>query len=518
MRYPHVQQHDEKDCGVACMLMIAEFYGAKLKIARIREAIKVDCNGSNFIGLKKGACLIGLDAEALEGDLNELQDAVLNKEIKLPIIARIINDTGFEHFIVVYAIHNGTVVVGDPAKSRITKCSLSEFEKQWQHQLMTFTPNQSFQSINEQRGSLRKYFRYITSQKKMLLFVFIASIAITFMNMSGALIFQYVIDSTIYSEGSDPHDHDNDHEHDHEEYSFDGKNESITDNDSLSKVENVLSGLENKVQIVFSNLASICISVIALYLFQCFLNILRGYMLAVTARKVDYPLTLDYYNHMVDLPIKFHSTRKAGELMSRFADTAKIRDAISTTTLTVLLDTVMAIACGALLFSINHILFLITLIVIAVYFVTVIVFKNPIKQINHEIMEQDSQVTSYLKESIDGTVTIKSYRYEPSAKEKMQKLYGMFLNRNVKAALIYVTQGSLVSTIESIGIVVLLWVGAGLCGKSIISISDLFVFYYLISFFIDPVKNLINLQPELQTAIVSAVLLNDNLDAETEDK
>ncbi len=50
-------------------------------------------------------------------------------------------------------------------------------------------------------------------------------------------------------------------------------------------------------------------------------------------------MTLDYYNHLVGLPVSFYETRKTGEFMSRFYDTSKIRDAISTATLTVMLDT-----------------------------------------------------------------------------------------------------------------------------------------------------------------------------------
>ena len=72
------------------------------------------------------------------------------------------------------------------------------------------------------------------------------------------------------------------------------------------------------------------------------------------------------------------------------------------------------------------------------------------------------------------------------------------------------------SLVASAGIVVLLWVGTYLCIKNVLQIADLFVFYYLLSFFLSPVSNLINLQPELQTAMVAAERLNDILDAEKE--
>ena len=514
MKYPYIQQHDERDCGAACLSMIAEWYGAKYKIADIRRYIKVDIQGANFIGLKNGADKIGLNAEGLDGNISELINGIKTGEVKFPFIARIINEIGYEHFIVVYRFDNKTFTVGDPSKGKITKMPIKVFESQWQGQIMTFSKNDNFVVTNERKGSFKKFFRYITRQRKMLLFVFLLSILITLINISGVSVFQYVIDETIYNEQLIEKEHGHDHTHENEEA------EEIVDDEidegKMSRVEELLIHIEDKIDIVFKNLKTVCITIIVLYLFQCFINILRGYMLALTAKKVDVPLNLDYYNHFLDLPIDFYGSWKTGEYMSRFGDTENIRNAVSTTTLTIMLDTIMAIGCGIFLIYINSTLFIITVIVIIIYAIIMFSFKRPIKNINHDIMENEARVTSYLKESIDGIETIRAFRYGTSAKNKTQRLYNDFVNKNVRAATIYITQESLVSTVESIGIVVILWVGAILCGEDIIKLSDLFIFYYLINYFIDPVKNLINLQPELQTAIVTAERLNDILDAQVE--
>lgn len=104
-RYPFIQQHDEKDCGAACLSMICEFYGLKLPIARFRELIKVDSQGANIYGLVEGAGTIGLNADALEGTSEDLMEGIGNREITFPFIARIINEQMFEHFVVIYDIN-----------------------------------------------------------------------------------------------------------------------------------------------------------------------------------------------------------------------------------------------------------------------------------------------------------------------------------------------------------------------------------------------------------------------------
>lgn len=500
MKYPHITQHDEKDCGAACLSMISRYYGLKLPIAKFRNLIKVDSQGANIYGIVTGAQSIGLDADALEGNPDELFDGINKSEIHFPFIARIINENMFEHFIVVYRIKNGTAIIGDPGKNRITKMPLEEFFSQWQGQIITFSPNKNFEKKNECKGSMNKFFSFITMQKKMLAFVFIVSILVSGINLFGSMLFEYVIDDAItVSDVNYENNTKETEEHDHEHSS-----------------ESVLEKIIEKMELVFANLNTVCISIILLYLFRILLQVLRGYLLAITEKKVAIPLTLNFYNHMVDLPSDFFGTRKTGELMSRFQNTSEIREAISTATLTIMLDTIMAITCGFFLYLISPQLFAVTIITMVIYGLIIFLFRKPIKNINYEIMEQDAQVTSYLKESLDGIETLKAYQYEEQAKSKTKQLFTKMINHTVKGSVIYTLQDSLVEAATSIGTVVLIWFGALLCIENTITLGTLMTFYYLISYFLEPVQNLIDLQPMLQTAIVAAERLNDVLDSETE--
>lgn len=503
-RYPFIQQHDEKDCGAACLSMICEFYGLKLPIAKFRDLIKVDSQGANIYGLVVGAGEVGLDADALEGTAEELFEGIDSDEIRFPFIARIINNQMYEHYIVVYSINKEKVVIGDPGKDKIYKIPVALFVNQWQGQVITFFPNKDFKKGNERKGALKKFYVFLSSQKKLLVFVFIVSIFISVINVSGAMIFEYILSDTlemtyIGKEVSVEKQHIGEHEY--------------KDNIAFEKT---LNKIENKLSVVFVNIETVCITIILMYILRAFLQMLRGYLLSVTSKQIDVPLTLSYYNHLVDLPSRFHETRKTGELMSRFYDISQIRDAISTTALTIMLDSVMAVACGVLLYNINEILFLITLVIMVIYAFVMFLFRKPIKSVNHKLMEHEAQVTSYLKESIDGMETIKAYQYENIIKRKTNKLYNRFAGMNVKGSLICNLQESIISAIASIGIVILLWIGTYLCIDNVISIANLFVFYYLIHYFLEPVSNLINLQPELQIAVVAAERLNDILDAEIE--
>lgn len=501
--YPFTQQHEEKDCGAACLSMISEFYGLKLPYAKFREWIKVDYQGANIYGLVTGAQQAGFVAEALHGTEEELLEGIEKGEIDYPFIARIVDEHLFEHFIVVYAMKHGKVIVGNPAKNKVSQMSTVQFMQQWQGEIITFVPGHDFQKKNERKGALNKYYTYILSQKRLLLFVFLVSAIISIINVSGSVIFEYILTN-----------------------SFEGRsiNEDTEYLASPPEVRRKIplkdadGKIREKVAIIFDNIDTVCLTILLMYLLRCFLQIMRGYALAVMTKKMDLPITLDYYDHLVDLPMEFHETRQTGELMSRFYDTSKIRDAISSATLTIILDTIMAIACGALLCYMNVTLFFITVEIIGSYTLILFLFRNPIKSINYEWMEQEAQVTSYLKESIDGISMVKAYQYENNAKRKLKNLYSKLANLSVKSSLLYQMQDSLVSLTASTGIVLLLWIGTYLCIDGELQIADLFVFYYLLQYFLAPVSNLINLQPELQTAMVAAERLSDILDAEKEQR
>lgn len=501
-KYPFTQQHEEKDCGAACLSMISEYYGLKLPYAHFREWIKVDNQGANIYGLVTGAKKAGFVADALEGTEEELVEGITKGEIKFPFIARIVDEYLFEHFIVIYAVKKGKVIVGNPAKNRISSIPTAQFMQQWQGEIITFCPGDDFQKKNERKGTFKKFFTYILSQKKLLFFVFLVSVIISVINVSGSVIFEYILTDSF------------------EETSVAGGNTEYR-NSHHTREEEISSKDANgiiieKISLIFSNIDTVCLTILLMYLLRCFLEILRGYSLAVMTKKMDIPITLNYYDHMVELPMEFHEVRKTGELMSRFYDISKIRDAVSSATLTIMLDTIMAVACGALLCYMNVTLFLITVVMIVFYTVILVLFRRPVKAINYKLMEEEAQVTSYLKESIDGIGMVKAYQYEKSVKGKLQMLYGRLANSSVKGSFLYQVQDSLVSLVASAGIVVLLWIGTYLCMADVLRIADLFVFYYLLSYFLSPVSNLINLQPQLQTAMVAAERLNDILDAEKE--
>lgn len=46
-KYHAVKQHDEKDCGAACLATVSKQYGLKMPVSKIRDIAGTDKQGTN---------------------------------------------------------------------------------------------------------------------------------------------------------------------------------------------------------------------------------------------------------------------------------------------------------------------------------------------------------------------------------------------------------------------------------------------------------------------------------------
>ncbi len=498
-----IQQHDERDCGAACLSMIASYYGLNYNISKFRELTKTDRNGTNLYGIVDGAEKIGFKAEALSGSVNELLCGISAKEIKFPFIAHIVNQEGMYHFVVVFGIKKGILYIGDPGKGKC-KMSVERFAECWTGHIVTFIKNKDFQRGNYKKGGIVKFFYLLKGQKRILFGVIVMSLIVSVISIAGAFVFESVIDN-FYNENN-------------VEVCVDGCTENhthITEND-VKESKNLLDKIVAFISKNANNFNSFFMVLILLYIVQCFTDFLRGCLLAHLSKNIDIKLMLSYYNHVVDLPMSEITTRNTGEYLSRFSDASAIRDAVSGATLTLILDSVMAIACGVFLYFENRVLFLVSLIMVVLYAIVVFIYKNPIENVNRNIMEDNAGVESFLKESIDGISTIKANQAEKTIKNKNKFKFYKLMKSVFRGNVLEASLGSICGVIELVGTVIILWIGFGMVKLSVISVGSLISFYALLSYFSAPIKNVINLQPLIQTAIVAADRLNDILDIESE--
>ena len=262
---------------------------------------------------------------------------------------------------------------------------------------------------------------------------------------------------------------------------------------------------------------SIIVSLIFLYLVMGIIHFLRGILLSKVSKSVDIEIIESYYSHIMDATVDSVSSRRTGEYLSRLSDASLIRQAISTATITFMLDTLMVLGCGLILFNISKEMFLVSLIVIILYALIFCAYCSPLERNNRHLMESNAIFQSYVKESIDGIETIKALNISEHSKKTASEKFSQFVDSAMRYNVLSFSLDALSGAVEAIGIAVILWIGFYSVRANIITIGKLITFYSLLSSFIEPIKNIINLQPTIQAAVIAAERINDILDLDIED-
>ena len=461
-KYYCIKQYDMTDCGAACLATICKQYGLATPITRIREVAGTDREGTNVYGLTKAAENLGFSTKAVKGD----KDALLG-DFPLPAIAHVITEEKLMHYVVLHKISRKEVIVADPDKGLI-KYSLEAFLQYWTGVLILMVPNVQFKKGKETKGLFERFLYLLAPQKGLVIQVFIASIIYTLLGILGAFYMQLLLDDILPG--------------------------------SMTKTLQVIS-----------------IGMLGLYTFQMVLSAFRAHLLLYLSQKLDVALLLGYYEHVLRLPMNFFGTRKIGEIISRFQDAGHVRDAISGATLTIMIDTLMVLIGGIILYKQNALLFGLTFTMAILYGVIVIGFNKALKRGNEHQMEDNAQLTSYLVESLTGIQTVKVFNAEKKVNLKTESRFIKLLKSIFKLSCITNVQSFLKGLIELLGGVVVLWVGANEVLQGNMSVGNLVTYNALLIYFLNPMKNLINLQPQLQTAMVAAERLGEILDLEVEE-
>lgn len=460
-KFQCIKQHDMKDCGAACLATVSKQHGLNIPISKIRQVAGTDKDGTNLYGLIKAAETLGFTAKGVKAN----QEAFF-QEFPLPAIAHVVVDNSIMHYVVIHQIKKNKILIADPAKGLI-KYSPEEFFKMWTGVLVLLVPTFDFKQGDETKGLLKRFLGLLKPQKKLIVHIFFASLLYTVLGILGAFYFQFLIDDIL------PY--------------------------NLNKTLFIIS-----------------IGVIILYIFQVILNMFRSQLLLYLGQKLDINLMLGYYQHVLSLPMDFFGTRKVGEIVSRFNDASKVRDALSTATLTVMIDVLMVIVGGLILYLQSGLLFGITVILVPLYALIVWLYQKPYDRINRKEMEENAQLTSYLVESINGIETVKSYNAEKKTNLETEIRFIKFIKTIFRHGTMENVQGSIKTLIELVGGVVILWVGAHQVIQGELSVGQLMTYNALLAYFLNPIRNLINLQPTILTAVVAADRLGDILDIEPE--
>ena len=461
-----VPQIDARDCGVAALASIAKFYGSDYSLAHLRELAKTNKEGTTALGIVKAAKEMGFETRAIQADISlfEMED------IPYPFIVHVNKEGKLQHYYVVYKNIKDHLIIGDPDPNvKVIKMTKERFTSEWTGVAIFLAPAPSYKPHKDKKNGLMSFLPLIFRQRSLIIYIVLASLLVTLINIGGSYYLQGILDEYIPNQ-------------------------------------------------MKSTLGIISIGLIITYILQQMMSFSRDYLLTILSQRLSIDVILSYIRHIFELPMSFFATRRTGEVISRFTDANSIIDALASTILSLFLDVSILIIIGCVLLVQNTNLFLISLISVPIYIIIIFAFMKPFEKMNNDVMQSNSMVSSAIIEDINGVETIKSLTSEETRYQKIDSEFVDYLDKSFKLSKYSILQSSLKQGAQLILNIVILWFGAQIVMTGKISVGQLITFNTLLSYFTNPLENIINLQTKLQSAKVANNRLNEVYLVESEFK
>ncbi len=451
MSYKYERQHGIKDCGVTCLYNIIKYYNGNISMSKLRRLTKTNENGTNVYNIVNASNSLGLKAEAYKCEFDDLSN------VKLPIIAHIKLDNKFDHFVILEKINNEKIIVQDPIRGKVVYDDIS-FKKEWTGSIITFDKMNNLVK-EKQNGAFINLKSYIFLYKKILLFFLILTILASLFSLLNSFYL-----SSLYNQKNNYH--------------------------------------------------------IVLFLFLLFsvfkiiTDYIRNSIVFDFDNNFDSKLTNNIYKKILSLPLKYHHSRPVGDIMSRVNDLSSIKEFINFVSFSLITDFLFVIIIFIIIFFINKLLFLLLIIFALTYMFVYLLFRDKIYSMSLILKEKNSEVNSYLIESILGIDTIKNFNIEKEKKLRFKSKYNSLLKLNVKYNKFILSIELFQNFIMTISNVFILFVGIKLVNKGLLLFSNLIIINSLLIYFFISLKNIIYFDRILIDSKNSYNRLEDLLDEE----
>lgn len=447
MKYPFVKQESLKDCGVACLAMIIKYYKGYVGLEMLRDMSKTNRNGTSAYNLISTALELGFEAKGVKTTIDDIN----SDNLVLPCIAHVVINESYKHYVVIYKIDykKRIMIIADPSDG-IIKIKFDDFDKIWSKVLLILYPIKNI-PIYENHSIIKFTFKLLLTHRKILANILILSMLVTIFTITSSFYLQWILKS--------------------------------------------ISTSNPKLYITW-----VFFVFLSVYLMKIISDFIRNKLLIHINQKIDLALTTDTFKNIMELPYSYYRNRTTGEILSRINDLGTVRNMISRVVLTVFIDLLVTSVALIFLYLINSTLFFIAIIIFLLYLLIVYIFKRTFIRYIDQIQKKRADVSSYIVEAISGFETFKGLDIKELVVQKFKTKYIKLLKDTFQFDNIYNLQLLLKELINEIGFVIIIAVGILMVIDAKMTIGSLLTFNALLIYFLNPIRNLVDLDINIKEA------------------
>jgi len=444
------------DSGLVALVMVLRFHGVAADAAQLRH--RVGAGGVGVPEIVRCARELGLRARAHKTSWSRLV------RTPFPAIATL-REGGFL-ILGKVSEEEDKILVQKPLSPRPEVLTRTELEAIWDNGVIMMTRRAGLTDLARRfdvtwfLGAMHKY-------RRLLGEVLLASFFLQVFALVSPLIFQVVIDKVLTHRG-------------------------------------------------MSTLDVLVVALIAISVFEAILGALRTYLFSHTTNRIDVELGARLFRHLLALPIAYFQARRAGDSVARVRELENIRNFLTSSALTLVVDLFFTFVFLAVMFFYSALL---TGIVLASFplYIAISAGATPLfRRRLDEKFRRGAENQAFLVESVAGAETLKSMAVEP----QMQRRWEEQLAGYVAASFRVISLGNIASQgvqlVNKVVIAATLYFGAQLVMDNYLTVGELVAFNILAGRVSAPVLRLAQIWQDFHQARLSIRRLGDILNTPPE--
>jgi ATP-binding cassette subfamily B protein len=460
-RYPTMRQYDQVDCGPAALLSVLRYWGGDASLVRVRELTHTDARGSTMLSLVHAAEALGFEAYGATGEYEDLARE------SLPCIAHLVMPDGLQHFVVVYQVRPGFVLLGDPGRG-LRRISRDEFLSLWgQRAVVVLKPAGALlaQPVAHWMVWVAGYFRNDTTA--LIQSVYLGA-AYTAFWLATSLFVKWLVDDFI------PH----------------------------------------------KNLRGVVLTagfLLLLTVLRASAGFLRQRFLIGLSQRSSVAIARDFFQHVYRLPARFFDTRRRGDITARINDSVQIQSALVRVVGLAVVDALVILGAVACTFAVAPTVGWLALTAMPLYTLLLASATRALRGAQNEVSRRRSDVESNYIDTLTGIEEIRGYDVASVFSAWAENRYRAFQEQGAALAAIQARTALYAELTGGVLVIAALGLGAWEVVGGSLQLGEMLAAYSLLAGALPSVARCVDANAAIQSASVAATRLNDLLLAEPEE-
>jgi subfamily B ATP-binding cassette protein HlyB/CyaB len=265
-----------------------------------------------------------------------------------------------------------------------------------------------------------------------------------------------------------------------------------------------------------STLDVLAFALVGIAVFETILGILRTYLFSHTTNRIDVELGARLFRHLLALPLAYFQARRVGDSVARVRELENIRNFLTSSALTLVIDLFFAIVFLLVMFLYSPLL---TGIVIASFpfYIGISAGATPLfRRRLDEKFARGAENQAFLVESVTGVETLKAMAVEPQMQRRWEEQLAGYVAASFRVLKLGNNASNLVQLISKIVTAATLYFGAKLVIDGSLTVGELVAFNILAGRVSAPVLRLAQIWQDFHQARLSVARLGDILNTPAE--